>query len=775
VINWESLKMKNTLGILTGKIRSKAGKSPCLTLSGLYLILLPLSAFGQPQINKDYLNPDFSVEQRVASLIGQMTLEEKVGQMFMGHIQAADAKQLAEQGLTGSCVGVMAPAEKIDELQKVAVEKSRLGIPLLFGCDIVHGYSTIFPIPLAEASTWNPTLIQQCATIAGKESASQGIRWTMSPMVDIARDPRWGRIAEGAGEDPYLGMAMAKAMVEGYQGPQLSPKSDLVACVKHFVGYGACEGGRDYDTTEISERTLREIYLPPFKAAVDAGAGTVMSAFNDLNGIPASANPFTIQDVLRREWGFKGFIRADADAVAELVNHGIAVDQEDAALKAVTAGLDMAFNPYHTYLAKLVRNGKVPLPLVDESVRRILRIKFELGLFENPYVDLDQAKTALRLPEYIQTARETARQSIVLLRNQAHVLPLGKTIKTIAVIGPLADDKADLLGCWHAHGMPRSVVTLLEGIKTKVSPATKILYSKGCGITNDSIAGFSNALMVARQADVIIMAVGESADMSGEMSSRSSLDIPGEQEELVRQVSQLGKPMVEVLMNGRPLSISWDAEHVPAILETWFLGTEAGDAIADVLFGDYNPSGKLPVTFPRTVGQVPMYYNHKNSGRPASKIRHTAKYQDLPWTPLYPFGFGLSYTTFEISGLTVQTDATAEDQFRVSVNIKNMGQRFGTETVQLYIRQQGTSVTRPVKQLEGFAKVALVPGESKKVNFTLTPFDLSFYDQKMQRVAEAGPLEIMVGDNSEDVITNTVEIEKSMALEPPRANSFGNL
>jgi beta-glucosidase len=767
--------MKSRIEILKNKIRSHTAGKLILALHGLCFIWFPISASAQPAIQKDYLNPNLLIEKRVESLIGQMTLEEKIGQMYMGHVQATDAEQLAGQGSVGSFVGVMAPASKIDKLQKAAVEKSRLGIPLLFGCDVVHGYSTIFPIPLAEASTWNPDLIKDCAAIAAKEAASQGIRWTMSPMVDIARDPRWGRIAEGAGEDPFLGMAMAKALVEGYQGPQLSPSSGMVACVKHFVGYGAAEGGRDYDTTEISERTLREVYLPPFKAAVDAGAGTIMSAFNDLNGIPTSADAFTIQGVLRGEWGFQGVVRADANAVAELVNHGIAADGADAALKAVPAGLDMAFMPYHNHLAELVRAGKVPLPLVDEAVRRVLRIKFEMGLFEHPYVDQDKAKTAFLLPDYLKSARETARQSIVLLKNHDDLLPLNKEVKTIAVIGPLADSKGDVLGCWHAQGKPRSAVTLLDGIKAKVSTVTKILYAEGCGITNGASNDFSNALAIARQADVIMLAVGESADMSGEASSRSSLDIPGEQEELVREVSQLGKPMVEVLMNGRPLSIGWDAENVPAILETWYLGTEAGDAIADVLFGDYNPSGKLPVTFPRTVGQIPMYYNHKNSGRPASAIRFTAKYQDLPWTPLYPFGFGLSYTTFEFSGLTVQADATTQDQFQVTVNVRNTGKRDGTETAQLYIRQKCASVTRPIKQLEGFVKVALAPGETKAVNFVLTPFDLSFYDAKMQRVVEAGPLEIMVGDNSEEGITNTVQIKSSVPLEPPRSSSFGNL
>jgi beta-glucosidase len=747
---------------------------PSYFLAGTILLGISTSVTAQ-QANKDYLDPRLPVEQRVEALLGQMTLEEKVGQMCMANLHATNLDQIVQKGQAGSLVGFNKPATEINRLQRLAMEGSRLRIPLLIGLDVVHGYSTVFPIPLAEASSWNPDKVKACASITAKEASSQGIRWTMSPMVDIARDPRWSRIAEGSGEDPFLGMAMAKAMVEGYQGPQLSTNSGMVACVKHFAGYGAAEGGRDYNTTEISERTLREIYLPPFKAAVDAGAGTIMSAFNDLNGIPASANPFLLQGILKGEWGFQGVVRADANADAELVNHGIAGDTTQAASKSVTAGEDMAFSTYMEHMVQLVQTGAVPMSRVDDAVRRLLRIKFEIGLFENPYVDLDQAKASLLLPENRKAARELAEQSIVLLKNDANVLPLNKDVKTIAVIGPLANDKPDMLGCWDAKGQPGQVVTLLDGIRSKISPSTKILYAEGCRITGTNTSGFSNALDAARQADVVVISVGESASMTGEARSRSSLDVPGVQEQLVQEVSRLGKPMVEVLMNGRPLSIGWDAEHVPAILETWFLGTEAGNAIADVLFGDYNPSGKLPVTFPRTVGQVPMYYNHKNTGRPASDIHFSSKYTDIPWTPLYPFGYGLSYTTFAFYDLTVTPDTNTPDQFNVSVKVTNTGTRSGAELAQLYIRQASASVTRPIKQLEGFQRVALAPGESALVRFTLTPFDLSFYNLEMQRMVEAGDLEVMVGDSSADVISKTVQIEKTMPVGSEVSRSFGNL
>jgi beta-glucosidase len=751
-------------------------KSPKISYSVLFgavLLSLSLSVAAQQQINKDYLNPSLPVDRRVDGLLKQMTLEEKIGQMNMSSLRAPDVDQIVCLGGVGSFVGATALPQELNRIQKEAVEKSRLGIPLLFGMDVVHGYSTIFPIPLAQASMWNPELARTCASIAAREASSQGTRWTMSPMVDIARDPRWGRIAEGAGEDPCLGMAMARALVEGYQGPQLSPDSGLVACVKHFAGYGAAEGGRDYNTTDIPERTLRDVYLPPFKAAVDAGVGTVMSAFNDLDGIPATANPFLIRGILKREWGFPGFIRADANAVDELVNHGVAWDDRDATLKAVTAGLDMASHPYPNYLPALVRDEQVPMSMIDDSVRRILEVKFRIGLFENPYVDLDKTGSSLRLPGYLKTAREAACQSIVLLKNASGLLPLDKDIKSIAVIGPLANDRADLLGCWHTMGQAASVVSLLQGVKSKASSSTRVIYAQGCGITRSSPALLSAAVEASRQADVIILAVGESSDMTGEGASRSSLDLPEPQEQLVQAICKLGKPVVEVLMNGRPLSIDWDTGHVPAILETWFLGTEAGNGIADVLFGDYNPSGKLPVTFPRTVGQIPMYYDHMDTGRPPSLEPTTSKYRDIPWTPLYPFGYGLSYTTFVFSNFKVERDRHAADQFTVAVDVTNTGKRSGTETVELYIRQRCASVTRPVEQLEGFQQVELSPGQSRTVHCQLTPLNLSFYNAMMQRVVEAGPLEVMVGDSSADVITNTTTITQSMPVGPPGTSPAG--
>ncbi len=716
-------------------------------------------------VSRDYLNPHLSLETRVDDLLRQMTLREKIGQMCIYQPRDSNPLELAREGLVGAFAGVSNPAEWIDSVQRAAVEDSRLGIPILFGADVIHGYSKIFPIPLAEASTWDPDLVKTCASIAGKEASSQGIRWTMSPMVDIARDPRWGRIAEGAGEDTYLGMILAKAQVEGYQGPRLTPNTDVVACVKHFVGYGAAEAGRDYNTTEISERTLREVYLPPFKAAIDAGAGSVMSAFNDLDGVPASADPFTLKTILRKEWSFKGIVRGDFGAVAELIDHGIACDSAEAALKAVTAGVDMdVAGPYHDKLVELVKEGKVPVKAINDAVRRILRTKFEIGLFEHPYVDPEKAKTGLMLSGYKKVAREAARESIVLLKNEGDVLPLSEDVKSIAVIGPLADSKEDMLGPWHCVGKPDPVVTLLSGIRSKVPPSTKIIYAAGCGVNDTSTAGFADAIEAAKETDVVILAIGERWNMTGEAESRSSLDLPGIQQRLVKELVALGKPVIEILMNGRPLSIDWSAENVPAILETWFLGTEAGNAIADVLFGDYNPSGKLPVTFPRTVGQVPTYYNHMNTGRPPSAAHYTSKYIDIPWTPLFSFGYGLSYTKFEFSDLNVVPEPGVKDQFLVTVEVTNKGKRSGTEVAQLYIRQKCASVTRPVEQLVGFKRVELAPGKSKTISFILTPFDISFINAKMQRVVEAGNLEIMVGGDSVNLISKNVRIEKSMPV-----------
>ncbi|MCL5020912.1 MAG: glycoside hydrolase family 3 C-terminal domain-containing protein [Bacteroidetes bacterium] len=719
-------------------------------------------------VNKDYLNPKLPIARRVEDLLSQMTLQEKIGQMCQFDVSTPAKENLVKQGMVGSFLNVTSPSLN-DSLQETAVEKSRLGIPLLFGLDVIHGYSTIFPIPLAEASSWDPNLIRECDSVAAEEAHSQGIRWTFSPMINIARDPRWGRIAEGAGEDTYLTMVMAQAQVKGYQGPELSPSSLLLACAKHYVAYGAAEGGRDYNTTDVNERTLRDVYLPAFKAAIEAGAGTVMSAFNDLNGIPASADRFTIEGILKHEWGFKGFVVSDWQSISELIDQGVACDSSEAARKAVTAGVDMdMMGPYHDYLATLVRDGKIPMRLINDAVRRILTIKFKLGLFEHPYMNIRKAKSSLMLPQYLALARKAARESIVLLKNQGEVLPLKKNVNSIAVIGPLANSKEDMLGCWHTEGEPGPVVTLLDGIKSKVSPSTKIIYAEGCGVNDTSTAGFAQALQIGKEADVIVLAVGERWYMTGEAESRAHIRLPGVQKRLVKELAHLGKPVVEILMNGRPLSIDWSAKHVPAILETWFLGTEAGNGIADVLFGDYNPSGKLTVTFPRTVGQVPIYYNHMNTGRPPSLTNHyTSKYIDIPWTPLFPFGYGLSYTRFRYSHLKVAADPKVTDQFIVSVDVTNAGGRSGTEVAQMYYRQPCASVTRPVEQLAGFKRLRLKPGETRTARFTLTPYEYSFVNIDMKRVVESGPLDIMVGGSSVDTISTTVRIPKSMFITGP--------
>jgi len=715
--------------------------------------------------SESYLNLNTTTEDQINDLLKRMTLEEKIGQMCQYSGFNDQGKELARKGLVGSFLNVVSPGE-INELQKEAVKHSRLGIPILFGLDVIHGYSTIFPIPLAEASTWDPSLVRLCASVAAKEASSQGIRWTFSPMVDVARDPRWGRIAEGAGEDPYLGMMMAKAKVEGYQGTNLSVKSKLLACAKHYVAYGAAEGGRDYNTAEVSERTLREVYLPPFKAAVDAGAGTIMSAFDNLNGVPATANKFAIRGILKGEWQFSGFVVSDWDAVAELINHGIACDSSQAALKAVMAGVDMDMvGPYHNHLLQLVRQGKVPESFINDAVRRILRIKLRLGLFKNPYADTVTANGSLLLPEYRKLARDEAREAIVLLKNDGDLLPLSRDLKRIAVIGPLADSQTDILGSWAGKGNPEEAVTVLDGIRNRAGKNIEVLYSPGCGITDTSTALFNQALEIARKSDVVIAVVGEAGNMSGEAESRSDLNIPGLQEKLVRKLMEVGKPLVEVLMNGRPLTVDWSVEHVPAILETWFLGTEAGNAIADVLFGDYNPGGKLPVTFPRVVGQVPIYYNHMNTGRPPSSDDHfTSKYIDLPSSPLFPFGYGLSYTKFKYSNLVASPVRGSEDCFEVKVDIANIGDREGDEVVQLYIHQRCASVTRPVKQLVGFKRISLEPGQKKSIRFRLTPYELSFINSNMKRVVEAGDFDVFVGGNSRDVISTSIKVPKSMTV-----------
>ncbi len=706
------------------------------------------------------------VEQRVNALLAQMTLEEKLGQLQQldgegnGNFRP-EHLELIRKGLLGSTLNVRG-AKNTNHVQRVAMNESRLKIPVLFGFDVIHGYRTIFPIPLAEASSWDPSLAERSAAVAAQEANNVGLRWTFAPMVDIAREPRWGRITEGAGEDPFLGAAFARARVRGFQGEDYGAPDKVLACAKHYVAYGAAEGGRDYNTTDLSENTLREIYFPPFKAAVDAGVGTLMSAFNAINGVPASANAFTLTKVLRDEWKFDGFVVSDYTSVKELINHGIAANEEEAAAAALNAGVEMEMvsRSYNTFGPKLLQQNKVSMARIDEAVRRILRIKFRLGLFDRPYADEAREPNALLRPESIRLAREIAGRSMVLLKNDRETLPLSKSVGSIAVIGPLADDRRAPLGWWAGDGKEENTITPLAGIKAKVSAQTKVGYAKGCDVKDDSTAGFQEAVNLAKQSDVAILFIGEIAEMVGEAASRSSLDLPGRQLELVQAIHATGKPTVVVLVNGRPLSIGWVVNNVPAILESWMGGSQSGNAIADILFGDVNPSAKLPVTFPRSVGQVPMYYNYMNTGRPPeAENRYTSKYFDMPWTPLFPFGYGLSYTKFKITNLQLSAPRIdANGKLTVSVEVENAGARAGDEVVQLYIRDPVASMTRPVKELKGFQRVTLQPGQKRRVEFVLDREHLGFWNREMRYVVEPGEFRVMVGSSSADVIEAKFEV-----------------
>jgi len=680
--------------------------------------------------------------QNLDSLLARMTLEEKLGQLNLlsaGGRASPAQMQLAREGKLGGLFNVIG-AENTTPVQRIAVTESRLKIPLLFGLDVIHGYRTIFPIPLAEAGSFDPDAAQATARAAGLEAAAAGISWTYAPMVDIARDPRWGRIAEGSGEDPYLGSLMAAARVKGFQ-------ETIFATAKHFAGYGAAEAGREYNTTEITERTMREIYLPPFKAAVDAGVASLMSAFNDIAGVPSSGNAWLTDTVLRREWGFNGFVVSDWTSVAELINHGVAARPSEAGRRALTSGVDMDMQSsiYVDSLPALVRANRIPMAVVDSAVMRVLRAKVRLGLFHDPY----RARTTPPVAETRALARRVARESIVLLKNDRNVLPLGRTTPTIAVIGPLADSKVDPLGPWHTLGQPEDVVTVLQGIRSHAS-AAQVLYARGSGLEDSSTAGFAEAVAAAKRASVAVLVLGEHEDMSGEAASRSILGLPGVQEQLLEAVAATGTPVVLVLMNGHPLILEWAADHVPAIVETWFLGVEAGNAIGDVLFGDANPSGKLPVTLPHSLGQIPLYYNHRNTGRPyEANNKFTSKYLDVPVTPRYPFGFGLSYTTFAYSNLKLSTArARASDTVTATVTVANTGSREGTEVVQLYVRDEVASVGRPVRELKGFQRVTLKPAESRAVDIRVAVRDLAFYGLDMKRVVEPGMFRVYVGPSS---------------------------
>jgi beta-glucosidase len=709
-----------------------------------------------------------TIDQRVDSVLKLMTLEEKVGQMnqYNGPWAATgpltnDDKLIDQikEGKVGSMLNTTG-AVRTKELQQLALQ-SRLKIPLLFGQDVIHGYRTIFPIPLAEAASWDVKAMEQSARIAAIEASAAGVHWTFAPMVDIARDPRWGRVMEGAGEDTYLGSQIAKARVKGFQGKGLGNTDVVMACAKHFAAYGAAIGGRDYNSVDMSLRQLWEIYLPPFKAAADAGAATFMNSFNDLNGIPATGNSYLQRDILKGKWNFKGFVVSDWGSVGEMINHGFVKDNYEAALAAANAGsdMDMESRAYIQNLAKLVKEGKLKLSVVDDAVKRILKKKFEMGLFDDPYKfsNEEREKQQWNNAEHLKAEREMAKKSILLLKNEKQTLPVSKNVKTIALIGPFIKAKSDNLGFWSYDWPDDSVkiVSVLDGVKSKLSSDTKMLYAKGCNVNDTSTAGFAEAIEMAKQADIIIMNVGEARDMSGEAKSRSSIRLPGVQEDLIKAIQATGKPVVVMINAGRPLIFNWVADNVPAILYTWWLGTEAGNAIADVLFGDYNPSAKLPMSFPLTEGQIPIYYNHYNTGRPAmndSDRLYRSAYTDLSLYPKYAFGYGLSYTNFSYGNIELnKSTIKATEKLTVKIAVTNTGNYDGEETVQLYIRDLFGSVVRPVKELKGFQKIFLKKGESKTVNFSLSVDDLRFYNDKLQYIYEPGDFKVFIGGSSDKV------------------------
>ncbi|MCW0484809.1 beta-glucosidase BglX [Gaoshiqia sediminis] len=719
------------------------------------------------------------VDQKVDALLSKMTLDEKIGQLnqytsrweMTGPAPKGQSEQelldMIKSGKVGSMLNVTG-AEATRNAQQLAVENSRLGIPMIFGYDVVHGYKTMFPIPLATAASWEPAAAELSASVAAKETAASGVHWTFAPMVDIARDARWGRIMEGAGEDPYLGSVMAAAQVRGFQGASLADENTIAACAKHFAAYGFAEAGRDYNTVEITENTLRNVVLPPFKACADAGVASFMNSFNEIGGVLATANNHLLRDILKGEWNFDGFVVSDWNSIGEIVDHGVAPNKKEAAYLAMKAGsdMDMEGNCYVSQLKELVEEGRIDEALIDDAVRRILKIKFELGLFDDPYrySNPEKEKTLLNA-EHLQAAREVAKKSIVLLKNENQLLPLKKSGQRIAVIGDMADDKDSPLGSWRAQAVTGSAVSLLEGMKNTAADPAIIQFEQGpVFVSNEAdfthhlefnetdLSGIDEAVALAKQVDVVVMALGENCFQSGEGRSQTDITLKGVQQQLLEAVYAANPNVVVVLMNGRPLVINWMAEHVPAILETWHLGSEAGNAIADVLFGDYNPSGKLPVSFPRAVGQCPIYYNHKSTGRPFDTgLVFWSHYTDESNEPLYPFGYGLSYTTFAYSDLKLSSSEFGlDEEITVSVKVENTGNYAGEEVVQLYIRDLFGSITRPVKELKGFEKISLAPGESKVVEFELSANDLAFYTAEGKWQAEPGDFLLWVGTHSQE-------------------------
>ncbi len=740
-------------------------------------------------INGNAQTTDAKMKAFIDVLMKKMTLDEKIGQLNLpgsgdivtGQASSSDVGKKIKEGSVGGLFNIKT-VEKIHAVQKVAVEESRLKIPMIFGMDVIHGYQTAFPIPLALSCTWNMQAIEQTARIAAIEASADGICWTFSPMVDICRDPRWGRIAESGGEDPYLGSQIATAMVKGYQDNDLTKNTSIMACVKHYAMYGAAEAGRDYNTTDMSRLTMYNTYLPPYKAAVDAGAGSIMASFNEVDGIPATGNKWLMTDVLRRQWGFKGFVVTDYTGINEMVSHGMGDLQKVSAL-ALNAGIDMDMvgEGFLTTLKKSLQQGKVTQKDIDEACRWVLEAKYKLGLFANPYkyCDEQRAKTDIYTPANIKAARAIATESFVLLKNNSvtpggvGLLPIKKT-GTIALIGPLADTKENMPGTWSVATDFKNAITVREGLQNAVGNNAKILYAKGSNLELDSLLEdretmfgrslhrdqrtaaelMNEALAIANQSDIIVAALGEASEMSGESSSRSNIEIPQTQKELLRALAKTGKPLVLVLFTGRPLVLNWENANVPAILNVWFGGSEAGNAIADVLFGDVNPSGKLTTTFPQNVGQVPIYYSHKNTGRPLGTWfeKFRSNYLDVSNEPLFPFGYGLSYTSFTYSDVKLSSNTLSKTgNITATVTLKNSGSKDGSEVVQLYTRDMVGTITRPVKELKGFKKIFLKAGESKTVSFSISAQDLKFYNSDLKFVAEPGDFKVFIGGNSRDV------------------------
>ncbi|OON68472.1 glycoside hydrolase family 3 N-terminal domain-containing protein [Hymenobacter sp. CRA2] len=714
--------------------------------------------------------PAANVEQRVAALLAQMTLEEKIGQLtqYSGrevtgpvNPRQTDLLNQIRSGQVGSMLNVKGVADT-RAIQAEAL-KARLKIPLLFGLDVIHGYQTVFPVPLGEAASWDLDAIRLSAHVAAREAAASGVHWTFAPMVDVGRDPRWGRVMEGAGEDTYLGSQIARARVLGFQGERLGGTDAIMACAKHFAAYGAAIAGRDYNAVDLSPQQLWEVYLPPFKASVDAGVATFMNSFNTLNGQPATGSSYLQRDILKGQWKYPGFVVSDWGSIREMVPWGYAPTPADAAQKALVAGndMDMENDVYRTTLAQLVKDGKVDVALVDDAAGRILRKKFELGLFDDPYKfsDLKREKQVLADPQHRTAAREVARKSMVLLKNERNTLPLSAQQRRIVVIGPLAKSKRDLAGSWTVYADTTQIVSMYDGLQQRAGKSAELRYAKGCDITGSSRAGFAQAVEAAKNADVVVLAVGESWDMSGEAKSRVDIHLPGMQEELFQALKATGKPVVAVVFGGRPLIFNQIAEQADAILYAWFPGSEGGHALADVLYGDYNPAGKLPSTFPRSVGQLPLPYTQYNTGRPVTKpgdIRYKSAYIDELNTPRYAFGHGLSYTTFRYDNLQLSQPKLGTGQTaQLQCTVTNTGQRAGEEVVQLYVRDLVASVVRPLRELKGFQKINLKPGESRTVTFTIGPDQLAFYNAQLQWAAEPGEFELMIGSASDDIRQQT--------------------